>query len=446
VEPQTSEDVSTKLQRIAEKARKHAGQPLRTLAHHIDLDVMREAFARTRKNGAVGIDEETATEFAANLDERLKSLLDRMHEGTYRAPPVRRVHIPKDNGKTRPIGIPTFEDKVLQRAVAMVLEAVYEESFLECSYGFRPERSAHEAIDAIWHQLMNVGGGWVLEADIQSFFDTIDHGVLRGFLDKRVSDGVLRRMIDKWLKAGVLEEGAIYRSELGTPQGGVISPLLANIYLHEVLDVWFEEDVKPRLRGRATLVRYADDFVVILETEEDARRLMDVLPKRFEKHALRLHPEKTKIVRFQRPRLKQGTKGDNDPRPGHFDFLGFTHYWGASRKGSWVVKRKTSKSRFTRTLTRFREWCRQHRHDPIDEQHATLKKKLLGHYGYFGVTGNFEALERLLHEVKRVWRYWLSRRSQRARITWDSFNDLLARRRLPRPRIVHSALAGTAKP
>ncbi len=261
------------------------------------------------------------------------------------------MQIPKGDGsKTRPIGIPTFEDKVLQRAVLMVLEAVYEQDFYDFSYGFRPKRSAHQALDSLWHRLMDVHGGWVLEADISSFFDTLDHKILRSFLDQRVRDGVIRKMIDKWLKAGVLEDGQLRRTTDGTPQGGVISPLLANIYLHEVLDRWFVEQVQPRMRGPAHLIRYADDFVMVFATESDARRVMEVLPKRFAKYGLTLHPEKTRLIEYGRT---QGPRnGGGGGKPPTFDFLGFTHYWGKSRKGKLVVKRKTARRRFARSLKR----------------------------------------------------------------------------------------------
>jgi group II intron reverse transcriptase/maturase len=253
-----------------------------TLAHHIDMDFLGEAYRRTRKDGAAGVDGQTAADYAGKLEENLRSLLERFKSGRYEAPPVRRVHIPKGDGtKTRPIGIPTFEDKVLQRAVTMVLEAVYEQDFLDCSYGFRPNRSAHEALQTLWEGTMEMHGGWVLEMDIQGFFDSLDHQHLRGFLDQRVRDGVLRRAIDKWLKAGVLEDGAVVHKEGGTPQGGVVSPLLANVYLHEVLDRWFEADVKPRLKGRGFLIRYADDAVMVFSLESDARKVMTVLAKRF---------------------------------------------------------------------------------------------------------------------------------------------------------------------
>jgi group II intron reverse transcriptase/maturase len=410
--------------------------------HSIDVEWLSEAYRRTRKNAAAGVDGQTAEEYGRNLRANLAELLERFRAGTYRAPPVRRVHIPKGDGRTRPIGVPTFEDKILQRSVAMMLEAIYEPAFHDGSYGFRPGRSAHDALQALWDGLMSMGGGWVLEVDIQGFFDTLDHGALRRFLDERVTDGVIRRAIDKWLKAGVLEDGAISHPDEGTPQGGVVSPILANVYLHKVLDEWFETEVKPRLRGRAFLIRYADDFVIAFAQEADAKRVMEVLPKRFGKYGLTLHPDKTRLVNFNRPR-PSGQDGDGD-KPGSFDLLGFTHTWGRSRKGRWIVQRRTMRSRFTRSLVRVREWCRAHRHLPVAEQCKALGRKMRGHFGYYGITGNFEALDRYANEVQRAWHKWLSRRSQRAAMSWERFKLLLAHYPLPRPRIVHSAIAPNA--
>ncbi len=414
------------------------------MAHHIDMEWLQEAYQRTRKDGAPGIDGQTATEYAANLEDNLRSLLQRFKSGVYQAPPVRRVYIPKADGKSRrPIGIPTFEDKVLQRAVTMVLEAVYEQDFLDCSYGFRTNRSAHQALEALWRGVMDMGGGVVIEVDIKSYFDTIDHRHLREFLDKRVRDGVLRRAIDKWLKAGVFEESNVHRSEEGSPQGGVVSPLLANIYLHEVLDTWFAATVVPRLRAKAFMVRYADDVVMVLASEEDARRVMEVLGKRFARYGLTLHPEKTRMVNFRRPDRAKGPQG---PSAGSFDMLGFTWFWGKSHQGNPVVKRKTSSSRFRRALGRIADWCRQHRHEPVAAQHFELGRKLQGHYAYYGITGNTLALSRFLHEVERVWRYWLNRRSARAKMVWDRFRRLLQRYPLPPARVVHSVYRIVANP
>jgi RNA-directed DNA polymerase len=431
--------ISTKLQRIAELAGEAPERAFLSLAHHIDIELLREAYRRTRKNGAPGIDGQTAEQYEANLEENLQSLLGRFKSGRYQAPPVRRVYIPKGDGsKTRPIGIPTFEDKVLQRAVAMVLTAVYEQDFLDCSYGFRPERSAHQALNELWHEVMKMGGGWVYEVDIQNFFEELDHGHLRSFLDRRVRDGVLRRMIDKWLKAGVMEEGRQSYPESGTPQGGVISPLLANVYLHEVLDTWFEKEVRPRLKGRACLIRYADDVVMAFELEQDAVRVVEVLVKRLARFGLRLHPEKSRLVRFQRP--QRGAQPSRQERPGTFDLLGFTHYWGKARNGSWALKRKTSKDRMRRSLKRVREWCREHRHYPRPWVHEQLSLKLRGYYNYYGISGNFEALKKFQQRLAAIWWRWLNRRSQRKSVTWERFWDYIKRNPLPRPVITHPAI------
>jgi group II intron reverse transcriptase/maturase len=421
------ETISTKQQRIAKLA-KEEKRALTTLAHHLDIDWLKEAFRRTRKDGATGIDGQTAGEYESQLEGNLQSLLNRAKSGEYRAPAVRRVHIPKGDGSsTRPIGIPTFEDKVLQRAVQMVLEPVYEQEFRNCSYGFRPGRSAHHALQDFWNQMMNIRGGWVVEVDIKSFFDTLDHRHLQELLRLRVRDGVLLRLIGKWLNAGVMEAGQVTRPSAGTPQGGVISPLLANIYLHKVLDEWVEEEVLPRMNGRAFLVRYADDFVMGFSNEKDARRVMDVLPKRFSRYGLTLHPEKTRLLRFEPPR-------EGRPPPESFDFLGFTHFWAKSLTGRWMVKQRTASNRFRRALKKISVWCRDNRHAALAEQHQHLSAALRGHYGYFGIPGNSATIGRFQYEVSRVWQKWLARRSQRG-LTWAHFTELLRRFALPPPRV-----------
>jgi len=424
--------ISTKQLRIAQLAVEAPRIAFTTLAHHIDMDWLRQAYRRTRKDGAVGVDGQTAQEYAVHLEENLRSLLNGAKSGQYQAPPVRRVHIPKGDGtQTRPIGIPTFEDKLLQRAIVMVLEPIYERDFLGCSYGFRPGRSAHQALADLWQRTMNMGGGWVLELDIRKFFDTLDHSRLGEIIRQRVRDGVLLRLIGKWLQAGVLESGSLTYPDAGSPQGGVISPLLANAYLHEVLDVWFEDTVKPRLKGPAFLIRYADDAVLVFKEESDARRVLDVLPKRFGKYGLTLHPEKTRLVQFKRP-----SGGDQSgPPPGTFDLLGFTHFWAVSRKGNWVVKRKTAKDRFSRALAAVTHWCRKNRHLPLKEQWQALRRKLSGHFGYYGITGNSRLLSRFGYLVAGVWRKWLSRRSQRSYLSWDDFRRLLAHYPLPAPTV-----------
>ena len=428
---QSSEDISPKLQRIAKQAKERPELGFTTLAHHIDEQWLREAHRLVRKDGAVGVDGQSAGEYEANLEENLRSLLNRAKSGKYRAPPVRRVHIPKGDGsKTRPLGVPTFEDKILQRAVVMLLEPIYEQDFVDWSYGFRRGRSQHQMLDRVWKGVMRMGGGWVIEVDVQSFFDELDHGHLREFFGRRVRDGVLVRLLGKWLKAGVLEDGAVRRTESGTPQGGVVSPLLANIYLHYVFDQWFEEEVKPRLRGQAFAVRWADDIVIVCAQESDADRVMKVLPKRFERYGLRLHPAKTRKVDFRQP-----PGGDG---PGTFDLLGFTHYWGKSRRGRWIVRKRTARDRFARAARRLWEWCRRNRHRPVAEQHAKLTQKLRGHDAYYGVTGNAERLKELRRAAARAWQYWLNRRSQRARMTWERFKRLQQRFPLPAPKVVHS--------
>jgi RNA-directed DNA polymerase len=434
--------VSTKQERIAALARQSPQMAFTSLAYLMDLDWLKEAYRRTRKDGAAGVDGVTAEEYERDLEGNLRRLLDRAKSGTYQAPPVRRVHIPKGGSatETRPLGIPTLEDKVLQRAVVMSLEPIYEQDFLECSYGFRPGRSAHQALASFRNQLMACRGGWVLEVDIRKFFDNLDHGHLRTFLRLRVRDGVLLRLIDKWLRAGVMEEGSVSYPETGTPQGGVVSPLLSNAFLHSVLDVWFEQDVKPRLRERAFVVRYADDFVMGFRDRCEAQRVLDVLPKRFGKYGLTVHPTKTKLVPFCPPSSRTAERnGSGAPRPGTFDLLGFTHYWGRSLRGYWVIKQKTAADRFSRAVRSIDQWCRDNRHISIGEQQQKLNQKLRGHYAYYGVTGNSGSLSRFLWEVERRWRKWLLRRSRQRTMTWARFCLLLRRYPLARVRTVRSA-------
>jgi RNA-directed DNA polymerase len=438
VESSGSGAVCTKQRRIADLARKSPTMVLTTLAHHMDVEWLREAYDRTRKDGAVGVDGQTAADYGAELEGNLRSLLERAKSGLYRAPPVRRVHIPKGDGKEmRPLGIPTFEDKVLQRAVVMLLEPVYEQDFRDCSYGFRPGRSAHQALEVLWRETMRMRGGWVIDLDIRKFFDSLGHGHLKTILRQRVGDGVVLRLISKWLHAGVLEDDRLTHSDTGSPQGGVISPLLANVYLHEVLDTWFEEMVRPCMRGRCASVRYADDAVLMFEHHSDAEQVMRVLPKRFEKYGLTLHPDKTRLVRFQPPTERRSKGSDDDASRGTFEFLGFSHFWAKSRKGFWVVKRKTAKSRFTRALRTLSQWCRRHRHWPVAKQWRMLWGKLQGHYAYYGIIGNYRSLDHLRWQTERIWQKWLSRRSW-APMPWARFQRLLARYPLPPARLLAS--------
>jgi RNA-directed DNA polymerase len=426
-------NLSTKQQRIAELARSKRGVALSTLHYVIDLEWMKEAYRLTRKDGAPGIDGVTAAEYAQNLEANLLDLLERIKSGRYQAPPVRRAYIPKADGSRRPLGIPTFEEKVAQRAIVMVLELVYEQDFLPCSYGFRPGRSAHQALQELRTGFMSQGLRWVIDLDIENYFGSISHSHLRAFLDRRVTDGVIRRMIDKWLKAGVLEDGLLRHATEGSPQGGVVSPCLSNIFLHHVLDEWFENEVKPRLKGKSTLVRFADDAVMAFADVQDAKRVLDVLGKRLARYGLTLHRDKTRFVDFRSKR--PGGKDHPETDGTTFTFLGFCHVWGKSRKGKNVVRQVTAKMRYARALAAVSDWCRKHRHLSIPEQQAHLAAMMRGHYAYYGITGNFRRLSWYACKVPRIWQKWLSRRG--SSLNWTQFKALIARHPLPAVRIIH---------
>jgi RNA-directed DNA polymerase len=429
-----SPTVTPKLQRLAAQAAHDPDRVFTTLAYLIDTDFLREAYRQTNKSSAAGIDGVTAQQYAAHLDENLRDLHERLRSGCYQAAPVERVWIEKDDGGQRPIGKPTFEDKIVQRAVAMLLEAIYEQDFYDGSYGFRPGRSPHEALHELRERCMNEGIGWIVDADVSGYFDSIDRTRLRDVLRQRVNDGRILRLIGKWLRAGVMEAGVLHHPDTGVVQGGTISPVLANIFLHQVLDEWFEQEVQPRLKGRSFLIRFADDFVIGCELEVDAHRIMAVLPKRFARYGLTIHPTKTALVAFRKPAGPPGAT----PRKGTFDFLGFTHYWTTSRRGFWVIKRRTAKKRFRRMKKSLWRWCRAHRHAPLKDQYHMLCLKLRGHFGYYGIQGNFRLLETIQRSAEKAWRYWLSRRSSKSAIGWEKFQQLLETYVLPPPRIVHN--------
>jgi group II intron reverse transcriptase/maturase len=361
-----------------------------------------------RKDAAVGVDGVTKEAYGQDLQQRLHDLHARLKSKQYRHQPIRRVHIPKSQGKTRPIGISTLEDKLVQDAVREVLEAVYEQDFLDCSYGFRPGRSAHDAIRRLDHIVHRGEVSWILEADVVSFFDSLDRSKLKEMLQSRVVDGSLLRLIGKCLHVGVLDGAQYSTPETGAAQGSVLSPLLGNIYLHYVLDHWFETVVKVRLKGKASLVRYADDFVIGFELEQDARRVMEVLPRRMAKYGLSLHPDKTRLLPFRRP-PKAGGSGKGETT---FDFLGFTLYWARARTGRWGMWCKTRSASLRRGIKSVYDWCRGHRHLPVQVQRKALARRTRGHYNYFGVSGNFRSLQRFAEAVRRVWHKWLCRRSQ----------------------------------
>ena len=425
-----SQTVSTKLQRIAKEAEDNPQMVFTTLAHHMDINFLREAYRRTRKDSTPGVDGITAEQYREDLEENLKDLHERLKSGRYKAPPVVRAWLEKDNGKQRPIGKPTLEDKIVQRAVVMLMEPIYEQVFHTFSHGYRKGRSPHGAIKELRENLIKLGIKWVLIGDITGLFDNLDHEILRNLIKKRMNDGTLLRLIGKWLNAGVMEGGTLHHPEQGTPQGGVVSPILSNIFLHYVLDDWYEKEVKPRMSGRSFLIRWADDFIIGFEYRSDAERVMDVLPKRFGKYKLSLQKEKTSLVEFSKPYNKEEAK-----ERGTFDFLGLTWYWGKGLKGYWVIKKKTARKRLSRFIKRMWVWCRENLHEPIEEQYMTISSKLRGHYQYYGVRSNYESLEKVYRHTIRAWRRWLSRRSRKGKVT---FEDLRKSHPLPLPRIVHN--------
>jgi RNA-directed DNA polymerase len=435
-----SENVSLKQGRIATLAKQSPEMGFTSLIHHVDIEWLCEAYWLTRKDGAPGIDGETWASYGEHLRSNLEGLIGRLKSNGYRAPAVRRKHIPKPGspGETRPLGIPTLEDKVLQRAVVMLLEPIYETDFSDCSYGFRKGRSPHQALDSLWKEAMSISGGWILELDIRKFFDEIDHGHLMTFLKHRLRDSVVLRLIGKWLNAGIMEDGSTSYPESGSPQGGVISPLLANVYLHYVLDRWFVNDVQPRMQGKTSFVRFADDAVFSFSDETDARRVLSTLPKRFARFGLRLHPDKTKLVDFRRPRGRNDSKDGAEKEAEAFDFLGFTHYWGKSLKGRWVIKRKTAKSRLARAIKAVHTWCKENMHLPIPEQQSALNRKLQGHCGYYGITGNSASLSRYRYCMVHSWWRSLNRRNRKRSMTWPLFTKLLERYPIKSAKAVHS--------
>lgn len=428
-----SEDMSPSLGKVAARARQEPQAQFHALAHLIDKAALERAYRRQRSTAAVGVDGITKAQYGQDLETHLEDLHQRLRTGRYRHQPIRRIFIPKEGqpGKKRPIGISCFEDKLVQDALREVLEAVYEPDFRECSYGFRPGRSAHDALRTLNQALFQGEVNWVLEADIASFFDSVDRSQLSEMLRQRIPDGSLQRLVGKCLHVGILEGETYTVPERGTTQGSVLSPLLGNIYLHSVLDVWFEDEIRPRRQGKACLCRYADDVVFGFEREDDAQRVRAVLGKRLARFGLRLQSEKTRLIPFQRPPVSQ-RRGKG---PGSFDFLGFTWYWHRSRSGPWVPRCKTRKRRLQRAIQKVYAWCRGHRHQSIPEQHAALGRRLQGHFNYFGVNGNFRSMDLLVYHAERAWYKWLCRRSQRTRLNWERFRDLLRDYPLPQPRI-----------
>jgi RNA-directed DNA polymerase len=428
----TAKQVSPGLLEVMERAKRDPSMRFFSLAHLLDEQALRRAYDRIRKDAAVGVDGITKEQYGQELDRNLRDLHGQMRSMRYRHQPIRRVHIPKEKGKTRPIGISCITDKVVQGALCDVLGAIYEPVFFDGSYGFRRGRSAHDALRAL-NQVLHTGRvRFILEADITSFFDSIDRKMLMEMLQERVIDGSFQRLVGKCLHVGVLDGAEFSEPDEGTVQGSVLSPMLGNIFLHHVLDQWFEREIRPQMRGLVRLIRYADDFVIAFEIESEARWVAEELPKRFERYGLSLHPDKTRLLFFGRPPSVQRKGGG----PASFDFLGFTHFWCQTRAGRWVPGVKTRTARLRRAIQVVADYCRSHRHRPVKEQHASLKRRLVGHFNYFGVNGNTRSLRLLVREAALLWRKWLGRRSQRTRLGWKRFRETVLRvYPLPSPRI-----------
>jgi len=428
--------MSTNELQIAERARKHKHEALTNLSQFITVDMLQSSYRSLNKNSCPGVDGKYWHNYSLGSNFRLPVLLTEFKSGKYKAPLIRRVYIQKGKSEKRPLGIPTIEDKILQESVRRVLTPIFEEDFKDFSYGFRRGHSAHQAIEFLFKEVSFKGLHYIIDADIKNFFGSMDHGILREFLDRRVKDGVIRKMINKWLKAGVLEGKQISYPEEGTPQGGLISPLLSNVFLHYVLDEWFSEQIQPLLSGKSTIVRYADDFVLGFENASDANRVMEVLAKRFEKYKLELHPEKTKIVTLNSQR------GDGDRS---FDFLGFTHFLGKSRKGKLVLKRKTSSKKLTLALIKIQDWVKRNRNRKLKELIFDLNRKLQGHYGYYGITFNSKGINSYFIQVRRILHKWLNRRGGKPSWNWERYGMLITEwMPLFKPKIYHSYLP--AKP
>ncbi len=424
------------LGRIAKQAKQDAGRKFHSIAHLLTKEALWEAFDSLRKDAAAGVDGITYALYAGNLIGNISTLHEKLKSMTYRALPLRRIYIDKEDGRKRPISIPALEDKIVQKATVALLNAIYEQDFLDCSHGSRPGRSAHDALDEVGRMVCRTPTEYVLELDAVSYFDSIVRKQLMEMIEGRVSDASILRLIRKWINVGVVDEGRLLESETGTGQGQVISPLLANIYLHHVLDVWFAEQVAPRLKGKASLIRYVDDAILFFQYREDAQRVLEVLHKRFAKFGLTLHPEKTRLVEFG-PRAHTRAK----TKTATFDFLGLTYRCATSRKGKFTVYVSTMKKRLKRGLTAIADWCQRHRHDSVDSQQQMLNAKLRGHYQYYGRPTNYRSLWKFYRAVRHLWRKWLERRTRGKRLTWETYAKLLNRHPLLLPRITHAWMA-----
>ena len=428
--------VETKLLRIAGKARNEPKFKFTSLFHLLNEELLRECFKRLRKEAAPGIDQITKEMYAKELETNLKRLVEGLHGMTYIPQSVRRVYIPKQgSNKKRPLGIPVLEDKIVQAGLKQILESIYEEDFIKDSYGFRPGRGCHEALRQLSRTVEKETVSYVVEADIKGFFDNVSHEWMMKFLAHRIADKRVLRMIKRFLKAGVMEAGVVYKGDKGTPQGGTISPILANIYLHYVLDLWFEKVYRKRCEGYARIIRYCDDFIVCFKQKADALRFKEELIERLAKFGLEVVPSKTKVIAFGRFAIENAKRESKKPET--FDFLGFTHYCSKTRDGKYFrMKRKTSKKKFNAKLKLFKEWLKSVRTLPTKILMDKVSVKLQGHYAYYGVTDNSDAISRFAYEVRKILHKWLNRRGKKKCLDWSKFCLLLTRYPLPKPRIM----------
>ena|ERR1035437_944049 len=432
---QCRESVSQRLARVRNAAKQHKKEKFTALLHHVDTDLLHEAFWMLKRQAAPGVDGVTWQDYEAKLNENLEQLHRNVHNGRYRAKPVRRRFIPKPDGRQRPLGVTALEDKIVQRAVVMVLHEIYEVDFLGFSYGFRPARGQHDALDSLAMGIQVASVNWILDADIRSFFDQLDKQWLMRFMEQRVGDRRILRLVEKWLKAGVLDQGQWSVSEKGTPQGAVASPLLANIYLHYVFDLWAERWRRREAKGKVILVRYADELVAGFEFESDARRFWDEMRKRFECFGLELHGEKTRLLEFGRYAAERRQKR-NQGKPETFQFLGFIFICGQTRRGSFQLQRRTRADRMRAKLREIKEVLRAHMHASIPDQGRWLQRVLTGYFAYHAVPTDMRSLAAFHHSVVRIWRRVLSKRSQKAQINWERM-ERIANAWLPKPRILH---------
>jgi len=427
----------TKLALISQRAQKEPKFQFTSLAHLLNEGFLKECYYKLGRDRASGIDGVSWEEYGEHLDENLKDLVIRMKAKRYRPQPARRVYIPKNEHEERPLGLPVLEDKIVQKGIARILEAIYEADFLDCSYGFRPKRNCHQALNAVDKIVMRKRINYVIEADIKGYFDNVSHEWMMKFLQVRINDSSFLLLIRRFLKAGYLEAGQVISAEQGTPQGGNLSPMLANIFLHYVLDLWFEKKVVPRVRGACNMVRYADDFICMIQHADEAQRIVAALRKRFAKFGLELHPEKTRVISFGRFERERASKQSR--RANTFDFLGFTHYCGQNRARKFILFRKTSKKKFRMKCKEMNTWLRKIRnHVKTKEWWPVLQAKLRGHYQYYGVSGNIHSLDQFYSLVERTTLKWLNRRCQCKSFNWEDFRRYREHYPLPQPRIVHN--------